>query len=166
MEQQEPIVLPPESKDAANLRRTKKQLDDFAFLMDRCFRVPGIGWRFGLEALIGLIPGAGDVVTGTLGLVLLVRAFQFRLPKVVILRMIMNTVLDVTVGAIPFIGDAFDFFWKSNTRNMQLFHEYASAPAKSTRPHWLFLGGLIVGFMFLMFCVLLFAVWIILRFYS
>jgi len=115
-------------------------------LMDECFRIPGIGWRFGMEALIGLVPGLGDIVGGAIGLVLLIRAFQFRLPKIVIVRMIINSLLDLLVGAIPLLGDAFDVFWKANTQNMKLFHKYATEPESSTRKHWIFLAGLVLGF--------------------
>jgi hypothetical protein len=129
------------------LQRARNQLDQFAWLMDQCFRIPILNWRFGLEALIGLVPGAGDVVSGALGLVLLIRAFQFKLPRIVITRMILNSLLDIGAGTVPILGDVFDFAWKSNTRNMKLFHRYASEPQAGTRRHWIFLGLLIAGFL-------------------
>ena len=104
--------------------------------------------------MIGLIPGAGDVIGGIVGLFLLIRALQFRLPKVVIARMIFNSLIDVIIGSIPFLGDAFDFFWKSNTKNMQLFHEYAGQPAKSTRKHWILIAAIVVSFTLLVVFVL------------
>jgi hypothetical protein len=137
------------------LERSRQQIDRIAWVMDQCFRVPGLNWRFGVEALIGLIPGAGDVIGGIVGVFLLVRAVQFRLPKVVITRMIMNNLIDVTVGAIPFLGDAFDFFWKSNTKNMQLFHQYAGQPEKSTRSHWILIGAIVLSFTLLFVLVFL-----------
>jgi Domain of unknown function (DUF4112) len=148
------------------LLKTQKQLDHFAWLMDQCFRIPGTSWRFGLEAILGLFPGAGDVVSGMLSLTLLVRAFQFKLPKVVVARMILNTLIDVAIGAIPFLGDAFDFVWKSNTRNMKLFHQYAQEPDLSTKSHWIFIVALIGGFGLLFFLVCLFVIWLIYRFYQ
>ena len=151
----EQSILHSETKKGMDLTKTGAQLDQIAYLMDQCFRIPGINWRFGVESLIGLVPGAGDLVGGAIGLVILFRAFQFKLPKIVIVRMIANTLLDVTLGTIPFLGDAFDFFWKSNTRNMKLFHHYAEAPEKSTRAHWIFLGSLVAGF-FLVFALVVF----------
>ena len=148
------------------LEKTKTQLDQMAWLMDNCFRIPGLGWRFGIEALIGLVPGLGDIVSGVIGLVLLVRAFQFRLPKVVVARMLLNTVADLTIGSVPFFGDAFDFFWKSNTRNMALFHEYAGEPAKDTRRHWIFLGSIVIGFILLFIVVLALIFWLLSVFVS
>ncbi len=148
-------IVHSETKKGMDLAKTGAQLDQIAYLMDQCFRIPGINWRFGVESLIGLVPGAGDLVGGAIGLLVLFRAFQFKLPKIVIVRMIANTLLDVTVGSIPFLGDAFDFFWKSNTRNMKLFHQFAQAPEKSTRSHWIFLGSLVAGF-FLVFALIVF----------
>jgi Domain of unknown function (DUF4112) len=135
-----------DQEKSLRLTKTREQLDHLAWLLDNCFRVPGTKWRFGLEALIGLVPGAGDVVSGFLSLFLLLRAFQFRLPKIVIVRMLANSLLDFTIGAIPLIGDAFDFVFKSNTRNMRLFHEYAEAPLRGTQRHWIFLGAIIALF--------------------
>jgi hypothetical protein len=131
------------SKD---LDKVKNQLDQIAWFLDNAFKVPGVNWRFGAEALIGLIPGAGDIISGTIGLMLLFRAFQFKLPKIVILRMIVNTLLDITIGAIPFLGDVFDFIFKSNSRNMALFREYAEQPAQSTTRHWIFIGAVVGSF--------------------
>jgi len=137
-----------------DLVKTRDQLDHLAWLLDNCFRIPGTNWRFGLEALIGLLPGAGDAVSAILGLFLLVRAFQFKLPKIVILRMLVNSLIDFSIGSIPFIRYAFDFIYKANTRNMKLFHEYAELPLLSTKRHWVFIGLLIGGFVGLLFLVL------------
>jgi hypothetical protein len=143
------------------LEKVKNQLDQIAWFLDNAFKVPGVNWRFGAEALIGLIPGAGDIISGAIGLMLLFRAFQFKLPKIVILRMIVNTLLDITIGAVPFLGDVFDFIFKANSKNMAMFREYAEQPAQSTTRHWVFLGavaaifglvvlGIIVFFIFLL----------------
>lgn len=137
---------------AIKSQRTQKQLDDLAWALDNYFKVPGINWRFGLDSLIGLIPGAGDILTGLLGLYIIFRAIQFRLPKVVITRMVINTLIDIVVGCIPILGDAFDFVWKSNAMNMKLFHHYVESPERSTRPHWFFFGALV--FFFVATCIL------------
>src|SRR5262245_38199378 len=144
-----------------DLERVKDQLDHVAWLMDNAFRIPGLGWRFGVEALIGLVPCAGDIVSGAIGLVLLFRAFQFKLPGVVIMRMIFNNVLDITIGAIPFFGDLFDFIWKSNTKNMKLFRQYAEEPATSTRKHWIFIASVVGGFVLIMIAIILLFIYLI-----
>jgi hypothetical protein len=151
---------------SADVARTREQLDQFAWLLDNAFRVPGTKWRFGLEALLGLVPFAGDMVSGALGLFLLFRALQFKLPKIVIVRMLLNSLLDISIGAIPFLGDAFDFIYKSNTRNMKLFHEYAGEPLRSTDRHWLFLGGLIILFGGLAFLIVFLIVWAFWRLFN
>jgi hypothetical protein len=147
------------------LKKTHDQLDQLAWLLDNAFRVPGTKWRFGLEALLGMVPGAGDIISGLLGLFLLLRAFQFKLPKIVITRMLLNSLLDLTVGAIPFVGDAFDFVYKSNTRNMKLFHEYAGEPLRPTDKHWLFLAALICVFGAIAFGIIFFIIWAFARFF-
>jgi hypothetical protein len=146
-----------------DLDKVKNQLDQIAWFLDNAFKVPGVNWRFGAEALIGLIPGAGDIISGAIGLMLLFRAFQFKLPKIVILRMIVNTLLDITVGAIPFLGDVFDFIFKSNSRNMALFREYAEQPAQSTTRHWIFIGAVVGSFGLLLLGILLLFVYLINR---
>jgi Domain of unknown function (DUF4112) len=148
-----------------DLERVKNQLDHVAWLMDNAFRIPGLGWRFGVEALIGLVPGAGDIISGAIGLILLYRAFQFKLPGVVILRMIFNNLIDVTVGSIPFLGDMFDFVWKSNTKNMKLFRQYAEEPAANTTSHWIFIGSVIGGFFLLLLGIFFLFVYFIHRFF-
>ena len=127
----------------ARLERARRELGHLAWLLDSSIRIPGTGIRFGLEPIIGLIPAAGDLVSGGLGFYLILRAVQFRLPPVVVARMVANTLLDLTIGAIPLLGDLFDFLYKSNTRNMQLFERYAGDPTASTRPHRLFLALLL-----------------------
>ncbi|HSE41318.1 MAG TPA: DUF4112 domain-containing protein [Acidobacteriota bacterium] len=144
-----------------DLDRVKNQLDQIAWFLDNAFKVPGVNWRFGAEAIIGLIPGAGDIISGTIGLMLLFRAFQFKLPKIVILRMIVNTLLDITVGAIPFLGDIFDFIFKSNSRNMALFREYAEQPAQSTTRHWIFIGAVVGSFGLILLGILFLFIYLI-----
>jgi hypothetical protein len=149
-----------------DLVKTRDQLDQLAWLLDNCFKIPGTKWRFGLEAVLGLVPGAGDIISGLLGLFLLIRAFQFKLPKIVIGRMLVNSLLDFAIGAIPFVGDAFDFVYKANTRNMQLFHQYAEAPLKSTNRHWIFIGVLIAAFAGMALAVLVVMIWALSRLFG
>lgn len=122
------------------LEKTRRDLDALAHFLDETFAVPGTRWRFGVEALIGLVPVVGDLVSAGLGSLLIFRAVQFRLPGIVVARMAFNTLLDLTLGAIPFIGDAFDFVYRSNRRNIELFRRYADDPHRSTLREWLFFG--------------------------
>ena len=121
----------------------EKGLDDLAFYLDGLFRVPGTGWRFGLDALIGLIPNVGDTLTSFASFYILVSGVRYGVPKITLLRMAFNIGLDYLVGSIPFLGDAFDFFWKSNKQNMDLIRARASGHGKGKTSDYIFVFGLI-----------------------
>jgi hypothetical protein len=110
-------------------------------ILDDLFTVPGTRQRIGVEPIVGLIPGAGDVMSAAVGIWLIVEATRFRLPPTVIGRMVLNTLVDLVVGLVPILGDLFDFAFKSNSRNLALFRRYASDPGASTREHRLVLIG-------------------------
>lgn len=114
-----------------------------AWLLDNSIPILGTGRRIGLDALVGLIPGAGDLVSAGLGLLVVARAMQRGLPTVVLARMLANVALDFAIGAIPIAGDLFDFAYKSNARNVGLLRRYAETPNTSTTGQWLFFGGLL-----------------------
>lgn len=117
--------------------------------MDDLFRVPVLGWRFGLDALIGLIPGAGDTATSLASFYILVAAVRYRVPKITLLRMGLNLAIDYAVGSLPLVGDFFDAWWKSNRRNLDLLKQRATVSAEDARAgrasDWLFVGGIVVG---------------------
>lgn len=137
--------LYPRGGTESSLTRTSQQLDDLAWLLDNCFKVPGLNWRFGLDSILGLIPGAGDLVSAVLGLFILVRALQFELPFIVVVRMLLNVLADFLFGSIPILGDALDFVWKSNSANMKLFHKHAKSPRAGTTRHWIYIGAVVGG---------------------
>jgi hypothetical protein len=100
-------------------------------LLDDGLTIPGTRVGIGLDALLGfLLPTLGDALTGLGSLSLLVLAFQMRLPKVVVLRVVFNIAVDVLVGCVPFVGDAFDLFWRSNRRNLELLRRYSRDPLR------------------------------------
>ena len=121
----------------------EKGLDDLAYYLDGLFRVPGTGWRFGLDSLIGLIPNVGDTLTSFASFYILLAGVRYGVPKITLLRMAFNIGLDYLVGTIPFIGDAFDFFWKSNQQNMDLIRTRATGKDKATTSDYLFVFGII-----------------------
>lgn len=128
---------------------TEKSLDRLAWLMDDLFRVPVLGWRFGLDAVIGLIPGFGDTATSLVSFYILVNAVRYRVPKITLLRMGLNIGIDYVVGSFPMVGDVLDAWWKSNQRNLDLLRKRATVSAEEARAgsasDWLFVGGIIVG---------------------
>ena len=128
---------------SARLAAAERRLTFVARLLDDLVTIPGTRQRIGVEPIVGLIPGAGDLVSAAVGIWLIVEASRFRLPAPVVGRMVLNTLVDLVVGIVPFIGDLFDFAFKSNSRNMELFRRYAADPGASTREHRLVLLGAI-----------------------
>lgn len=122
-------------------------LERLSWLMDDLFRVPVLGWRFGLDALIGLIPGLGDTTTSLVSFYILVAAVRYRVPKITLLRMGLNIGIDYLVGLLPIVGDFADAWWKSNRMNVELLRKRATVSGEEVRAgrmsDWLFVGGLI-----------------------
>lgn len=129
----------------------EESLDTLSYYLDDFLRIPGIGWRFGLDSLIGLIPNVGDTLTSLTSFYILIAGVRYGVPKITLVRMAFNIGLDYLVGTIPFIGDAFDFFWKSNKRNMDLIRERATGKNVGTFGDYLFVFGIII----LLICLLI-----------
>jgi hypothetical protein len=104
-----------------------------AHLLDRAFRVPGTSWRFGIDAVIGLVPGLGDIVGALIGGYTVVIARSLGAPSSVQLRMLMNLTVDSIVGLVPFAGDLFDFAFKAHSRNQALLEHWLAAPHRTRR---------------------------------
>jgi hypothetical protein len=115
-------------------------LRKWATLLDSAFRVPGTGMRFGLDPLVGLIPGVGDIVTGLFSVLMLLHAVRLRVPKVVLARMTVNVGLDLLAGVVPIIGDLFDAGYKANLRNLTLLERHALPGVPPTRSDYVFVG--------------------------
>src|SRR5918995_1173787 len=98
-------------------------------LLDSAFVVPGTNYRFGLDALIGLVPGLGDAVSSVFSGYLILQASRLGAPRSVVSRMIANVAIDTVVGWVPLLGDLFDVAWKSNVKNMALLEGYLQRPA-------------------------------------
>jgi len=121
----------------------EKSLDQLSFYLDDLFRIPGVGWRFGLDALIGLVPNVGDTLTSFASFYILVAGVRYGVPKITLLRMASNIAVDYLVGSIPFIGDAFDFVWKANKMNMELIRTRAAGLGRGKTSDYIFVFGLI-----------------------
>jgi hypothetical protein len=125
-----------------------ENLENLAWLMDDLIRIPGLGWRFGLDALIGLIPGFGDTATSLASFYILASAVRYRVPKITMLRMGLNVGIDYLVGSLPLVGDLFDAWWKSNQKNIALLRQRATVSAEEARQgklsDWLFVGLIIL----------------------
>ena len=141
--------LPLERNTQPQPARVDKGIERLGWLMDDLFRVPVLGWRFGLDALIGLVPGFGDTATSLASFYILAAAVRYRVPKVTLLRMGLNIGLDYIVGSLPIVGDLADAWWKSNRKNVELLRKRATVSAEEARSgrmsDWLFVGGMILG---------------------
>ena len=127
--------LPARTRDRSN---SMAEVETLAWLLDNSIPVPFLpGRRFGADAIIGLVPGFGDLVSAGLGLFVVWRASRMGLPRIVVARMLVNSAVDLVVGAIPFAGDAFDLWFKANTRNLDLARRWLAQPDRSTRDEWL-----------------------------
>jgi hypothetical protein len=102
-------------------------------LMDQAFGVPGTKWRFGLDALFGLVPGLGDIAGGLIAVYALRVARQLGAPGVIQLHMLTNIAIDASVGTIPVLGDLFDFVFKAQSRNLALLDEWLQTPHETTK---------------------------------
>ena len=126
----------------------ERQLEQLSRWTDNIFRIPVLGWRFGLDPLLGLIPGLGDSATALISVYILAAAVRYRVPKITLLRMGLNIGLDYVLGSIPFVGDLFDAWWKANQKNVELLRRRATVSAEEARhgrlSDWLFVGLIIL----------------------
>jgi Domain of unknown function (DUF4112) len=111
-------------------------------LLDEAFRVPGTNVRFGIDGIIGLVPGLGDALAGLLSLIIPLAAWIRGVPYVTLVRMAANLGIGVLVGTIPIFGDIFDIAWKVNRRNYRLLCRHLGEPRRHTWRDWLFLFSL------------------------
>jgi hypothetical protein len=148
-----PEVIEPDSalpRDLVTLRK-------FAFLMDQAFPIPGTNIRVGLDAVLGLIPGIGDVIGAMLSTWIIAGALRHRVPARVIVRMVLNVAIDLVFGAVPVAGDVFDFLYEENMKNMRLLEKYRDRrrPPRSASQIAFTLGAIIT--FLVLFALVLFA---------
>ncbi len=110
-----------QARDPVSIRRRIEALE---MLLERSFTVPGTSQRFGLDSVVGLIPVIGDFITAAMGAYIIWEAKNLGIPKWQRWRMAGNIAFDTALGAIPAVGDAFDFFYKSNTKNVRIIKKY------------------------------------------
>jgi hypothetical protein len=110
-----------------------RRVNVVASVLDDAIRVPGTNFRFGVDPLVGLIPGLGDLLGGAASAYIILEAARAGAPSSVLLRMAMNVGIDTLIGGLPILGDLFDFAWKSNTKNARLLARHVEAPTQTKR---------------------------------
>jgi hypothetical protein len=124
-------LTPQQERRMAGLRR-------IAELLDNAFEVPGTSYRIGLDPIIGLVPGIGDLISPLFTIGMLLQARELGVPRVVQARMLINVAIDTFVGIVPVFGDLFDFAWKSNEMNLALLELHAREDRGASRGDWAF----------------------------
>ena len=124
-------------------RQRLEALRGLARLLDSAFEIPGLGVRIGLDPIIGLVPGIGDLVSPLFAIGILWQSRELNLPRVVQFRMLMNVAIDSVLGVVPVAGDLFDVAWKANDRNYALLERYALEERPPSTGDWLFVVGMI-----------------------
>ena len=116
-------------------------------LMDSAYRVPGTAIRFGWDPIVGLVPGVGDVATASFAMAILYHAYRLGVPRVVLARMTLNTLVDLAAGLVPFAGDIADVAWKSNSMNLALLERHERPGVKPSSGDWavVLLAVVVVG---------------------
>lgn len=137
---------------------TEKQL---AVFLDSKFRVPGTNIRFGIDPILGLIPGAGDVLAGLISLYFLIQAAMYGGKASVLSRMFLNILLDVLIGSVPILGEAFDVYWKANLRNARILDELQQNPQKTSRESRLWIWFIVAQFAGIIISITLLVGWAI-----
>jgi hypothetical protein len=111
-------------------------VERLAYHLDDRFRVPGTKYRFGWDFVLGLVPGLGDVVGLVLGLPIIAAAVRYRFPKMVVLAMSVNVLLDAVLGTVPIAGNIFDFFWRAHHKNLRLLRDPKALSAILQEAGW------------------------------
>lgn len=141
----EPEILQPRTPTSSSRTRVGRSvfkdenLDLLAHVLDDWFRIPGTPIRFGIDGLIGLVPFAGDILAGLASSIIVIAGWFRGVPYVTLARMVVNLAIDVLIGSIPLLGDAFDIAWKANRRNYKLLNRQLREPHRHTWKDYVFL---------------------------
>ena len=124
---------------------TRRHLERLVALLDDMFEVPGLKIRFGIDPIVGLIPGIGDFITGLMSMLVILAAWQRGVPKITLARMLTNVAIDSFGGTVPVLGDIFDVAWKSNRMNYNLLLQFEKQGQKRTWKDWAFFALILLA---------------------
>jgi len=137
-----------------------------AKILDTTVKIPGTPFYVGLDPLLGLIPGIGDVLANLIGTVILILAARLDVPQIVIARMSVNLLINGTIGAIPILGDLFSIWFRSHARNAELLRRAATQPHRETQQARLYVAGIIGGTVVLLLLAVAFVLWIVVKLWT
>ena len=168
----QPEILPPDARPTSPRQGVRprmggaggafrdENLDLLSRVLDTWFRVPGTNIRFGLDGIVGFIPGIGDVLGGLASCIIVLAAYFRGVPLITIARMVVNLAIEVGVGLVPVLGNLFDIGWRANRRNYHLLERSLDASQRDTRRDWLFMGVLGLGLLLLAMLPFLLLLWV------
>jgi len=138
----------------------------WASLLDSRFQIPGTSIRFGIDPLLALIPGFGDLASPAFAVALFAQALRQRVPPVIVLRMLFNALLDALIGIVPLAGPVADIFWRANLRNLQLLERHGQPGVPPRRGDYLFVLLVVALFGMLTLVPVLLGLWLASRFWA
>lgn len=144
----------------------KKRTDRLAELLDSKFRIPQTDIQFGIDPILGLVPGAGDWIGGAVSIYFLLSAVMLGGSTSVLVRMFFNILIDILIGSIPVLGDFFDIYWKANIRNAEIIQNLRENPQETTVASRLWIWLLLIQFIAILLALLLFVGWLIVKLFA
>jgi hypothetical protein len=164
----EPEILPPGTAGSGQRQRLggaggafrDENLDMLSKVLDTWFRIPGTPIRFGLDGIVGFIPGLGDLLGGLASCIIVVAAYFRGVPMITIARMVANLAIEVVVGLVPVLGNLFDIGWRANRRNYHLLEQSLVLGQRDTAKDWVFMGLLVLGLVTMAMIPFLLLLWI------
>ena len=138
------VELPPRGIVSADSGSTTRRVRVLAQLLDNSISIPGTRYKIGLDPIVGLIPGIGDLIGAVLSAYIILEAARAEVPGFVLVRMLVNVGFDTLLGAVPAVGDLFDAAWKSNTRNVALLERHLAKQASDAPPRGKSIGAIVL----------------------
>lgn len=151
----------PPLEDAPAQGEARRRLRRYAWFLDDSIAIPGTSYRIGADAVVGLVPGIGDVLGAFLSSYVLVEAVRIGVSKAVFFRMVLNVLVETAVGTVPFVGDLFDMAFKANERNVSLLEQYLDAPQETARTSRTIAASVAVAFLIVLVVLFALAVWLV-----
>ena len=140
--------------------------EQLAKILDATVKIPGTPFYIGLDPLLGLIPGVGDMLANLIGTFIMILAARLHVPQIVLARMSLNLLINGVVGAVPIVGDLFSIWFRSHARNAELLRRATSQPYRETQQAWLFVAGIIGGTVLLLVLAIAAVLWIVMKLWN